>query len=73
MKFSCKTQTVLWMVAVIFMISGMPVRTLSQSSPLPIDIAILEDPLDVLRLVNRDNLLDKDYPDQPLTCTNWRT
>ncbi|HIU15700.1 MAG TPA: M15 family metallopeptidase [Candidatus Ventricola intestinavium] len=66
MKFSCKTQTVLWMVAVIFMISGMPVRTLSQSSPLPIDIAILEDPLDVLRLVNRDNLLDKDYPDQTI-------
>lgn len=34
----------------------------------PISLEILEDPLDIMRLVNRDNLLEKDYPpkDDPL-------
>lgn len=30
----------------------------------PVPRAVLEDPQDVLRLINRDNLLDKTYPDQ---------
>ena len=34
------------------------------SKVLPIDISILEDSCDVLRLVNQENLLDRGYPDQ---------
>lgn len=30
----------------------------------PVPLAVLEDPQDVLRLINRENLLDKAYPDQ---------
>lgn len=30
----------------------------------PVPLEVLEDPLDVLRLINRENLLDKDYPGQ---------
>lgn len=32
--------------------------------PVPPDV--LADPMDVLRLINRENLLDKDYPDQDI-------
>ncbi len=32
--------------------------------PYPVPRSVLEDPLDVLRLINRENLLDKAYPDQ---------
>lgn len=32
----------------------------------PVPLAVLEDPQDVLRLINRDHLLDKRYPDQAI-------
>lgn len=32
----------------------------------PVPISVLEDPMDVLRLINRENLLEKDYPDQSI-------
>ena len=32
----------------------------------PVPLAVLEDPQDVLRLINRDHLLDAHYPDQAL-------
>lgn len=32
----------------------------------PVPLSVLEDPMDVLRLINRENLLEKDYPDQSL-------
>ncbi len=44
--------------------SHQPQEALQWTYPLPLEV--LEDPLDVLRLINRDNLVDKDYPDQSI-------
>lgn len=56
------------MLALLFLSIWIPLETLSESGEgFPIDISILEDPYDVLRLVNKDNQLDRTYPDQNIS------
>lgn len=67
MKYNSKTNAVIWLLTALFVVLCMPVCAASENDELlPIDIEILKDPLDVLILVNRDNLLDKNYPDQSI-------
>lgn len=65
MKSCFVTRIYIWMLALILMVLWMPIHTMADGNEeLSIELSILEDPLDVLRLVNRSNLLEKDYPDQ---------
>lgn len=68
MKSCCVKRCALWALMLLLALCRMPVRAVAQEDLLPLDIAILEDPMDLLRLVNRDNLLDKRYPDQSEAC-----
>ena len=66
MKFCCNKYIILCVLIIAFAFCSVSITAISESILLPIDIAILEDPLDVLRLVNRENLLDKNYPNQDI-------
>lgn len=67
MKCYYKINVTILILMTILVIFVKPICTVSESNNLlPIDIEILKDPLDVLILVNRDNLLSKNYPDQSI-------
>lgn len=67
MKCYYKINVTILILMIILVIFVKPICKASESNNLlPIDIEILKDPLDVLILVNRDNLLSKNYPDQSI-------
>ena len=61
-----KLSTILLVACLILLGLTVHVEAYAEEWTYPVPLEILADPYDVLRLINRENLLEKNYPDQKI-------